>query len=306
MQPNPVLRRLGYADDDRLVIIHTDDIGMSLASVTAFDALWEKGIISSGAVMVPCPWFLKAAAYAQAHPQADLGVHITLTSEWKYYRWGPVSTRDPQSGMVDSQGCFYATSQAAQQFGEPDWVAREIDAQVERALAQGMRPTHIDTHMGTVASLKFIRGYLSAAIKHGLPPMLFRMDEAAWMAEGLDRATAGMAAAVTRQLEASGLPLLDHIERRMRLDQPERRLELAKRLLSELKPGITHFIIHPSVDTPDLREITPDWQARVADYQTFLNEEIREHIQSIGAHVIGYRQIQELMPDPAALLELPL
>jgi hypothetical protein len=101
MDPNPVLRKLGFADDDRVVIIHADDIGMCQATMSAFADLVDFGLISSGAVMVPCPWFPQAAAYCRQHPLVDLGVHLTLTSEWDGYRWGPVSTRDPASGLID-------------------------------------------------------------------------------------------------------------------------------------------------------------------------------------------------------------
>ena len=110
MNANPVLKKLGLSDTDRVAIIHTDDIGMCQASVDAFADLNQAGIISSGAVMVPCPWFLHAAEYARQHPQADLGIHLTLTSEWKTYRWGPISTRDPASGMIDEEGFFYHRS----------------------------------------------------------------------------------------------------------------------------------------------------------------------------------------------------
>ncbi len=305
MQPNPVLRRLGLADDDRAVIIHTDDIGMCLASVHAFADLWDFGLISSGAVMVPCPWFLQAAEYARLHPQADLGVHITLTSEWKTYRWGPVSTRDPASGMIDAEGYFYHLRKPAQENGEPDFVQREIEAQVCRAKAMGMRPTHMDTHMGTVASPKFMAGYLKVALQHRLPAMLFRMDEAGWMAAGVDAQTATLAVGITQQLEGLGMPLLDHLKG-LELDQPEDRLAQAKAAFSALKPGITHFIIHPATDLPELHEITPDWRARVADYNTFLLEELRQHIQDQGIQVIGYRQLQALMPEAAILTGLPL
>ena len=211
MQPNPVLRRLGLADDDRVAVIHTDDIGMCLASVAAFADLWDFGLISSGAVMVPCPWFLKAAQYSREHPQADLGVHITLTSEWNTYRWGPLSTRDPRSGMIDEEGYFYHWTQPARDHGQPDCVLAEIEAQVQRAKALGMQPTHMDTHMGVVASPKFLHGYLQVALKHRLPPMIFRMDEAHWMAAGLDAPTAALAVQLTHQLETLGAPLLDHI-----------------------------------------------------------------------------------------------
>jgi predicted glycoside hydrolase/deacetylase ChbG (UPF0249 family) len=304
MQPNPVLRRLGFADDDRVVIIHTDDIGMCLASVAAFSDLWDFGLISSGAIMVPCPWFLKAAEYARAHPQADLGVHTTLTSEWKTYRWGPISTRDPQSGMIDEEGYFYHRSEPAREHGDPSFVLKEMEAQVERAIAMGIQPTHMDTHMGAVASPKFLREYLQVALKHRLPPMIFRMDEAGWRAAGLDAQTAAMAVAVTQQLEAIGMPILDHLTG-LDLGKPDGRLDLAKASFSALEPGITHFIIHPSKNYTELSEITPDWRARVADYETFMMEELAQYIQSIGVKVIGYRQLQTLMPDPSIVSAMP-
>lgn len=303
--PNPVLRRLGFADDDRVAIIHTDDIGMCLPSIQAFSKLWEFGLISSGAVMIPCPWALKAAAFAREHPQADLGVHITLTSEWKTYRWGPISTRDPQSGLIDEEGYFYHLAQPAREHGDPGYVEREIEAQVARAKSLGMQPTHMDTHMGVVASPKFMTGYLMVALKHRLPPMIFRMDEAGWRATGMDAQTAAMAMRVTAELEAHGLPLMDHIVG-LPLDKPEARLEQAKAAISALQPGVTHFIIHPCAPSPELSEITPDWRARVADYETFQMDALRKHVQSSGVKVIGYRQLQALMPDPEMLAGLPM
>jgi chitin disaccharide deacetylase len=303
MQPNPALRRLGFTDNDRVAIIHTDDIGMCQASVSAFADLWNFGLVSSGAVMVPCPWFPKAAEYARFHPQADLGVHITLTSEWQTYRWGPISTRDPLSGMIDDEGFFYHETQPAQEHGEPEYVSREIEAQVQRAFAMGMQPTHMDTHMGAVACPKLMRGYLQVALKHRLPPMIFRMEEAEWMARGLDSDTAGLAVMLSGYLESLGMPLLDHIFG-LDLSSPDGRLEEAKDAFAGLQPGITHFILHPSKDTPELRDICPDWRGRVANYETFLSEELRTYIRSIGIQVIGYRRLQELMPAPESFAGL--
>lgn len=296
MTPNPVLKKLGLADNDRVAIIHTDDIGMCQASVDAFSDLNEAGIISSGAVMVPCPWFLHAASYARQHPEADLGVHLTLTSEWQTYRWGPISTRNPGSGMIDEQGLFYRASQPVQQHGDPAAVEIELNAQVERAIQAGIVPTHVDTHMGTVAHPKFMGIYVQLAMKHRLPPMVFRMDEAGWRAAGMDAETAQTAMTVVQQLESYGLPILDGMSG-MPLDNNENRMELTKQMLSALKPGITHFIIHPSKDTPELRAITPDWPCRAGDYQDFMREDLRAHIKAIGLHVIGYRALAELMPN---------
>ena len=295
IKPNPVLKKLGLAENDRVAIIHTDDIGMCQASVEAFADLNEIGSISSGAVMVPCPWFLHAADYARQHPQVDLGVHLTLTSEWKTYRWGPVSTRDPASGMIDEEGYFYHLSEPAQEHGDPAAVELELTAQVERALKAGLVPTHVDTHMGTVAHPKFMSIYIQLAMKFHLPPMIPRLNEAGWHALGLNAEFARMAVGLMQQFEESGLPLLDAFGG-MTLDSDENRLERTKQAFTNLQPGITHFVIHPSRDTPELRAITPDWRCRVADYHNFMNDELRQHIRKSGVHIIGYRALKELMP----------
>jgi predicted glycoside hydrolase/deacetylase ChbG (UPF0249 family) len=297
MQSNPALKKLGFSNDDRVVIIHTDDIGMCQASVSAFADLFNFGLISSGAVMVPCPWFLEVAAFCQENPDVDMGVHLTLTSEWETYRWAPISTIDPASGLIDEQGYFHRLSEQVQDHADPEAVQRELEAQVRRALAAGIQPTHFDTHMGAVASPKFIPAYLQMAYGYKLAPMLFRYDEAAWQQEvGLDSETAKLATQFVHQLEEAGLPLLDHLDR-LHLDEPEARLERTKQAFTNLKPGITHFIIHPSKDTPELRAITPDWHSRVLDYEIFMSQEMGDYIRNIGVHVIGYRALKDLMPD---------
>jgi hypothetical protein len=149
--------------------------------------------------------------------------------------------------------------------------------------------------MGSVAHPKFMGLYVQLALKFKLPPMIFRLDEAGWRAAGLDPEFAKMAAGLIQQLEGSGLPLLDVLGG-MNLDTDVNRLERTKQALSDLGPGITHFIIHPSKDTPELRAITPDWRCRIADYQNFMNEDIRKHIQKSGLHVIGYKALKALMP----------
>jgi predicted glycoside hydrolase/deacetylase ChbG (UPF0249 family) len=122
MQPNPVLKKLGFKDHDRLAIIHVDDVGMCRSSVAAFADLWDFGLVSSAAVMVPCPWFLEAAKFAREHPDADMGVHLTLNSEYDTYRWGPLSTRDPQTGLLDEQGYFHQHAHAVQEQAQPEAV----------------------------------------------------------------------------------------------------------------------------------------------------------------------------------------
>lgn len=295
MQPNPLLRKLGFSDGDRVAIIHTDDIGMCQASVAAFGELEDFGLISCGAVMVPCPWFLEAAAFCRNHPEADMGVHVTLTSEYKTYRWGPISTRDLSSGMIDGEGYFHHRSEPVQEKADPEAVGLEIEAQVDRAWRAGIAVTHIDTHMGTVAHPKFMVKYLQVAMQHHIPAMIFRLDEAGWRANGLDAETAAIAAQVSRQMEAEGWPLLDGMTS-LRLETPDNRLEQAKKTFDALPAGITHFIIHPSKDSPELRAITPDWRSRVADFETFSSPALRDYVRASGVQVIGYGDIKAVIP----------
>ena len=297
MKANPVLRKLGFSDDDRVVIIHTDDIGMCQASVSAFLDLWDFGLISSGATMVPCPWFLETAKSCRENTSIDMGVHVTLTSEWETYRWGPISTSDPDSGLIDSEGCFYHTTENAQEYGDPNFVHLEIQAQIERAIQNGINPTHIDTHMGAVGSLKFIPSYLQLAVKNGLPPMLMRLNKEGWIELGFNDETATLAVNMVNQLEEEGIPLVDRIAMLEldRSDTPEERIEYAKDVFNNLGSGITHFIIHPSKDTPELRAITADCSCRVADYHAFRSDDLRDFIISNGFQVIGYKALRELM-----------
>lgn len=295
LPPNPVLKKLGLKETDRTIIIHADDVGMCHASAEAFVDLYEAGAISSGAVMVPCPWFLHVAEYARQHPEVDLGVHLTLTSEWRTYRWGPISTREAASGLLDEQGYFPARVEPVQEKGDAEAVAVELASQIERARLVGLKPTHADTHMGTVLHPKLVGLYLSITLQQHVLPMLVRMDEVGWRAMGLEVEFARQAEALVLQMEEAGLPLVDAI-RGVPLEISKARPEHTRQVLVNLPPGITHFIIHPSKDTPELRAITPDWPSRVADYEIFLQEDLHHAIRQLGLQVIGYRALQQLMP----------
>lgn len=302
MHPNPILKKLGFANSDRVAIIHVDDVGMCQASIDAFSDLNAFGLISSGAVMTPCPWFPGAAKYARENPAVDLGVHLTLNCEWETYRWGAISTRDPQTGLLDEAGFLHHSPAETQARADPAAVAIELEAQIQRALAAGIKPTHADTHMGTVAHLKFMQGYIQLALKYRVPPMMLRLDAEGWKWVGaahqgaaLDESAIAMAVQFVHTLEEMGVPLLDEISSLALDADPGTRLAQAKAAFDALKPGITHFIIHAAKDTPELRAITTDWACRAADYETFLRDETRAHIQKTGLQVIGYRSIQSIM-----------
>jgi hypothetical protein len=294
MNPNPVLKKLGYSDKDRLVILHTDDVGMCQASVQAFIDLWENGTISSGAIMMPCPWAKAAAEYCQKHPGVDMGVHSTITAEWESYRWSPLSTHDASTGLVDSDGFMWRSSQETQEHADSDAVLAELQEQVRKARAWGVPITHVDSHMGTVMHPKFLPAYIQVAMEAHTPVMIPRGDPEFYHFMGLDDEAAAGMAAFTAGLEEQGLPLVDGLAM-LPLDQPVGQMEIARKMLNDLPIGVTHFLFHPSIDTPELRAIAPDWPSRVANYQTFMNKEILAFIKNIGLQVIGYADLKKVM-----------
>ncbi len=295
VKPNPVLKKLGLKDDDRVVILHVDDVGMCQATLSAYEDLLDFGLISSAAVMVPCPWFPQTADYCRKHPEVDMGVHLTLNSEWDGYRWGPISTRDLTSGLIDNEGYFYRRQPPVHANADPKAVKVELKAQIDRALAAGIDATHIDGHMGTIAHEKFVAGYVELAQEYRLPPtILFRGDKVGFRKRGLNDELAQMAVDLSEKLEGAGVPLLEH-EMGLPLDDPHDRVGQAKHLLDSLPVGITHFYMHAAQDTPELRAIAPDWECRVADYQAFLSTELRDYIKKTGIQVIGNRVLRDLM-----------
>jgi predicted glycoside hydrolase/deacetylase ChbG (UPF0249 family) len=225
-----------------------------------------------------------------------MGVHATLNAEWENYRWGPVSTRDSSSGLLDEAGYFHQWHQAVYDNAKPEAVEKELNAQIERALAAGIDVTHIDSHMGTIMSPLFIQSYIQAASSRLLPSMLPRLN-----AKGIDILGVGererlMYMPVMEMLESMGLPLLNGLLS-MPLNEPDEpaQMEIAKELLGDLPEGITHFVLHPSVDTPELRAIAPDWESRVANYNVFRSDELKTLLEREDLKLLGYRAIREAM-----------
>lgn len=294
MKLNPLLKKLGYSDTDRLVIIHTDDIGMCHASVQAFKDLWAFGTITSGATMTPCPWFPAVAQMCKENPEMDMGVHATLNAEWDAYRWAPISGGEAGSGLRDEAGYFHQWHQAVYDNASAEQVASEVHLQIEKALKAGIDVTHVDSHMGTIMNPKYIQSYIQAASSRLLPNFLPRLTAVGIDLMGVDDEERIKYAPVMEMMESVGVPMMDGVLS-MPLEHGDDHIGVAKKLLNEAPIGITHFILHPSIDTPELRAIAPDWQARVANYNAFMSDELKKFIESADIKLIGYRQIRNAM-----------
>lgn len=162
-------QRLGYPADAKLLIVHADDLAVSHSQDQASFAALDRGAASAASIMVPCPWLTEVAQYAKTHPNADLGLHLTLTSEWATYRWGPVASRDTVPGLLGPDGNLWPDVPFVTKHATAAEVEKEVRAQIELALKVGIHPTHVDSHMGTLFSPAYFPVYVKLAREYKLP-----------------------------------------------------------------------------------------------------------------------------------------
>lgn len=291
MRVNPFLRRLGFTEADRVIVIHADDVGMCDATIPATRELFAAETISSASVMVPCPAFREAAQLATAIPNRDFGIHLTLTSEWTSYRWRPLSTSDPQSGLIDGDGYLWNLRGAVAAHADVSVVTEEMRTQVEHASRAGFDVTHLDAHMLTAMDARYVAAYAALGRELALPVLLPRTG---LERHNFDRDACSIAGRVAEEWEGDGLPLFDAIELMGLGPDVSDRLELAKRKIDALpRGGLGMLLLHPAVASPELSSFAPDWQARVGDYETFSRDQLRDHLASTRTHVIGYRLLRD-------------
>jgi predicted glycoside hydrolase/deacetylase ChbG (UPF0249 family) len=286
--------RLGFAAADRVAIVHADDIGMChAANEGAFDAL-ANGVVSCGSIMVPCPWFREAAERARANPSLDLGVHLTLNSEWPHYRWGPVAGRDRVASLLDDQGFLPRTTLETVRQATPEHVEIELRAQIDAALAAGVDVTHLDSHMGTVLFPPFIEVYAKLAAEYRLPAFAARPDAAVLKHAGLAGFEPILRTAIDR-IEARGLPVLDAVDL-FSLDfaAGEGEAHTQKRL-DRLGTGLTYWIIHPAKDGEEIRAISPDAHARTFEHAFYGSARGRDAFAKAGIKTVGMRPLRDLL-----------
>jgi predicted glycoside hydrolase/deacetylase ChbG (UPF0249 family) len=299
MRVNPFLRKLGFTAADRVIVIHADDVGMCDATLPAARELFAAETISSASLMVPCPSFSEAARLASAIPNGDFGVHLTLTSEWTSYRWRPLSTGDPRSGLVDGDGYLWNLRGAVAAHAGVAAVVTEMRAQVEHARAAGVDVTHLDAHMLTAMDARYMAAYADLGRELGLPVLLPRTG---LQRHNFDDEACALAKRVADEWEGDGLPLFDALELMGLGDDDSDRMELAKRKIDALpRGGLGMLLLHPAVPSAELSSFARDWRARNGDYETFRREELRDHLAATRTHVISYRLLRDAMASRAYL-----
>jgi predicted glycoside hydrolase/deacetylase ChbG (UPF0249 family) len=238
------------------------------------------------------------ADYCRRHPEADFGVHLTLNSEYGHYRWRPLTGREVAPSLYDAQGYQWRTLEEAVEHVTPEDAEREFRAQIEVALAAGVDVTHVDTHMGTAPTPKFLGIYIALAAEYRLAIMLPRPNRRLLERVGL----ADAAPAIEEQfraLEASGMPVLDHLLHETGGPSPDAKEAMFKEMFRDLEPGVTHFLVHPAKPSDELSALAEDADFRARDYELFRDGSMRAYAEGLEVRLIGYREIRDAYRSPA-------
>jgi predicted glycoside hydrolase/deacetylase ChbG (UPF0249 family) len=277
--------RLGYAADARVLILNADDFGMCHDQNEGVIRGLQEGVFTSSTILVTCPWFEEAAEFARNNPNADLGVHLTLTAEWDSYKWGPVLGRRAVPSLVDERGYLWQTVAQVYEHARLDQAEAELREQIEKAFAAGIDATHLDSHMGTLQlRAEYHEIYARLASEYRMPIRL---------ASRRRMRTDGMGA-ILDQLDAASVVTPDHLV----FYGPPTVAETESywtNLLRTLKVGVTEILCHPAIARDELRSCARDALQREADFRYFTADKTRQLIKDEGVEMIGFRQLRDLM-----------
>jgi predicted glycoside hydrolase/deacetylase ChbG (UPF0249 family) len=283
--------RLGFPPGKKVIMLHADDIGMcEEANVAAIHYL-KNGNIQSAAVMMPCLFAEDMIRWALQNPATDIGLHLTLTSEWETYRWGPVSNDVPS--LLDPDKKLWRNVPDVVQHAPAADVEKEIRAQIEKSIAMGYRPDHIDTHMGTLyGHVDYMRAFFKVAEEYNIPANVIDLSKpevlAVYQKQGYP-----LDAEAVKVVSEYSLPKLDFFAAAPDGKSYEDKVENFKKLVQSLPPGLIEIIFHPSTDTENLKTITGSWQQRVWESQMFDDPAIKQFLQQEGVIFTNWLDIMK-------------
>jgi len=277
-----VQERLGYPANARLLVIHADDLGMNHSVNRAIFQALENGWVTSASILVPCPWFPEVARWAHEHPDADLGIHQALNSEWADFRWGPVSSKDRVPSLLDAQGYLPLETPEVVKNAKPAEVEEELRAQIDRARAAGIHVTHLDSHMGALFEApELFAVYRKMGHSYGLP--ILQAEEGSHAPQsGLTQPADGLVIQKVIEMEP-GVAAKDW-------------LDWYKKQLAPLPPGVYQVIVHLAYDDEEMRGATwdhPDWGAawRQHDFDMVKSAEFRQFLKEQAFVLVTWREL---------------
>lgn len=289
-----IAEQLGYPSDAILLIIHADDLGVSHSENSASISAWENKGINSASIMVPTHWFPEIAHYANKNPEFDLGLHLTLTAEWPFYKWNGVLPSNEIPSLLTDKDYFYATVAEVVQNANPGEVEKELRSQIERAIDFGIKPTHLDSHMGTIfASPEYFEIYMNLGKEYQIPVLIPYGDimnsPASAMKDQFLELTDSYPAKVQELIQLT--PQIPESEWVETYDQ----------LIKELKPGLNELIVHTSYDDAETQAMTVNthhswgskWRQR--DYDYVVSQRFKDLLEEENIQLVTWREIQQLM-----------
>jgi predicted glycoside hydrolase/deacetylase ChbG (UPF0249 family) len=292
-QHQPWSEKLGYPKGKTVLLLHMDDLGMCPEANAAGARYIDNKQILSGAVMMPCPEAEAFIEYAKQHPETDIGLHLTLTSEWKTYRWPPVADAAKVPGLIDPDGKLWHEVPDVVAHASASEVETEIRAQIEKSLALGYRPSHIDTHMGTLyGSPEYAQVFFKVAQEYNIPANAIDVSVKA-VADGFRKQGYPINDVVLKILDDYHLPKLDNFSSVPRGSTYEEKRDKFFTLVKSLGPGLTEIIFHPAMESDNLRSITNSWQQRVWEAQLFADPVVQQFLEKEGIVVTNWKDIMQ-------------
>ncbi len=296
---------LGYPKDSKVLILHIDDVGMSYDSNLGAIKAMEDGVANSLSMMMPCGWIPGFFDYLKAHPDTDAGLHLTLTSEWDHYRWGPLSGKPAVPGLVDVQGAMWPSVEETATHACADEIEQEIRAQLDRSRTMGWEPTHLDSHMGTLfARADYLERYLKVGIEENIPVMFPGGHNTLIMetvkSTGL---TLDMTTALGKKLWNAGLPVLDDLHNISYAWTGEKgftdkelqayKTENYIKTIEALKPGLTMVIMHCTWPTEVFEHISGSGQTRKGDMLAMTDPALKKYLSENKIILTTWREVKK-------------
>ena len=292
-EPKTWAEKLGFPAGKKVLILHADDIGMCPEANISAKRYLNQDEIQSAAVMMPCPNAEDFILWAKENPGKDVGLHLTLTSEWKTHRWGPVTDQAEVPGLIDPDGKLWHKVIQVVQHASAEEVEQEIRAQIEKSIALGYTPDHIDTHMGTLyGSHEYTAAYLKVAEEYNIPAMVIDMSNPL-VVQGFKDDGYPIGEEMISHVNNYKLPKLDFFASAPNGKTYEEKRQNFFQLIESLPAGLSEVIFHPSELTDSLKNITNSWQQRSWEAQLFSDPEVKTFFQEQGLIFTNWKEIME-------------
>ncbi|TRZ79334.1 MAG: ChbG/HpnK family deacetylase [Actinobacteria bacterium] len=286
-----------YEKFEGRIVLHQDDVGMCHGANVAFSELSNLGSITSGSVMVPCPWFREAAEMAAANEKLDLGVHLTLTAEKEFYRWRPLTSASKSSGLVDEDGYMWRDVSSVRRNANVDAVELELHAQIDFALASGFDVTHLDAHMGATLSPEFCDIYIRLGVEYQLPVLLTKKLSQYGPNNHIVGVTDDQFAEFVNFAEKVSQPIFDRV---LETDFNRKSVtaldDLAyQKMFTKNTTGLTFAALHPNAPG-EVEVIEPNqFHVRTQEYEIFSSKNYLSWLVKNEVKPIGMRELRDEM-----------